>query len=407
MDFNPLSPEARANPYPGYEWLRREAPVHELEPFGVFALSRHSDILAALKSPEIFSSSGMRAMMSGQTGMMGSTTEPGRMGQITQANSLISSDGEIHDRLRAVVNRGFTPRRIAELEPRVRKVTAEAIDSIASAGEMDLVRDLAIPVPVRMIADILGVPGERLRDFKRWSDAIIESATGVGQDDRAREHFKAREEFLAFFDRAIEARRKSPGGDLISTLVRAEGAEDGSPSLSPDEVLSFTVLLLIAGNETTTNLIGNTLLALTDHPDQMEKVCANPGLIPNLVEEALRFDSPVQAIFRQTTRDVDVAGTMIPEGKLVMLLLGSANRDEDWLPNADRFDVTRELKGHIGFGFGVHFCLGASLARLEARVALETLLSRCRRIERTTETVEWIDSLILRGPKSLPLRFDA
>ncbi len=407
MDFNPLSPESRANPYPGYATLRREAPVHELEPFGVFALSRHSDILHALKTPETFSSSGMRAMMTGQTGMMGSSGEPGRMGRITEANSLISSDGEIHDRLRAVVNRGFTPRRIAELEPRIRKVAEEAIDSVAMAGEMDLVRDLAIPVPVRMIADILGVPGDRLHDFKRWSDAIIESSTGVAQDDRAEEHFRAREEFIEFFDAAIEARRKDPGDDLISTLVRAEGVEEGSTSLSPEEVLSFTVLLLIAGNETTTNLIGNTLIALTSHPDQMEKVCANPKLIPNLVEEALRFDSPVQAIFRQTTQDVEIAGGAIPAGKLVMLLLGSANRDEDWLPGADRFDVTRELKGHIGFGFGVHFCLGASLARLEAKVTLETLLSRCKRIERTTDTVEWIDSLILRGPKSLPLRFDA
>jgi cytochrome P450 len=403
MDFNPLSPESRANPYPGYAMLRREAPVHELEPFGVFALSRQADILHALKHPEIFSSSGMRAMMTGQTGMMGSA-DPGRMGAMTEANSLISSDGSIHDRLRSVVNRGFTPRRIAELEPRIRKIAEEAIDTVAVEGEMDLVTDLAIPVPVTVIADLLGVPRERLHDFKRWSDAIITSSTGVAQNDNSEADLQAQDEFLDFFEEAIAERRKNPGDDLISTLIRAE---DGEGTLSHGEVLSFTVLLLIAGNETTTNLLGNTLLALTDNPDQLDKVCANPSLIPNLVEEVLRYDSPVQGIFRQTACESELAGVAIPEGKLVMLLIGSGNRDENWLPDAATFDITREQKAHLGLGFGTHFCLGASLARLEAKVALETLFSRCANLRRTTDSVEWIDSLILRGPKSLPLRFDA
>jgi len=325
------------------------------------------------------------------------------MGALTEANSLISSDGEIHERLRAVVNRGFTPRRIAELEPRIRKIAEEAIDSVAVNGEMDLVTNLSIPVPVTVIADLLGVPRDRLKDFKRWSDAIITSSTGIAQDDNAAVHSEARDEFLDFFEEAIAERREQPGEDLISTLVRAE---QGGSALTAGEVLSFTVLLLVAGNETTTNLIGNTMLALTDHPDQLEKVCANLSLIPNLIEEALRFDSPVQGIFRQTMCDTELRGVTIPQGKLVMLLLGSANRDEEWLPGAGKFDITRDLKGHIGFGFGTHFCLGASLARLEAKVALETLFSRCANLRRTTDTVEWIDSLILRGPESLPLRFD-
>jgi cytochrome P450 len=403
MDFNPLSPESRANPYPGYAMLRREAPVYELEPFGVFALSRQADILYALKHPEFFSSSGMRAMMTGQTGMMGSAN-PGRMGALTEANSLISSDGSIHDRLRSVVNRGFTPRKIAELEPRIRKIAEEAIDAVALKGEMDLVTDLAIPVPVTVIADLLGVPRERLHDFKRWSDAIITSSTGVAQNDDAEANLQARDEFLDFFEQAIAERRKNPGDDLISTLIRAE---DGEGSLSHGEVLSFTTLLLIAGNETTTNLLGNTLLALTDNPDQLDKVYANPSLIPNLVEEVLRYDAPVQGIFRQTACESELEGVAIPEGKLVMLLIGSANRDENWLADAATFDITREQKAHLGLGFGTHFCLGASLARLEAKVALETLFSRCANLRRTTDKVEWIDSLILRGPKSLPLRFDA
>jgi len=402
MDFNPLSPESRANPYPGYALLRQEAPVHELEPFGIFAVSRQADVLHALKHPEIFSSSGMRAMMSGQTGMMGSSN-PGRMGTLTESNSLIASDGSIHDRLRSVVNRGFTPRRISELEPRIRKIAEEAIDAVAQKGEMDLVRDLSVPVPVTVIADLLGVPRERLHDFKRWSDAIIRSSTGVAENDNAEADLRARDEFLDFFEEAIAERRKNPGEDLISTLIRAE---QGEGTLSHGEVLSFTVLLLIAGNETTTNLLGNTLLALTDNPDQLEKVCADASLIPGLVEEALRYDSPVQGIFRQTACESELAGVTIPEGKLVMMLIGSANRDEEWLPDAATFDITREQKAHLGLGFGTHFCLGASLARLEAKVALETLFSRCANLRRTTDNVEWIDSLILRGPTSLPLRFD-
>ncbi len=392
----------RDSPYPGYSLLRREAPVHELEAFGVFTLSRQADILYALKHPEIFSSSGMRAMMSGQTGMMGSA-DPGRMNTVMEANSLISSDSTLHDRLRSVVNRGFTPRRIAELEPRVRKIAEEAVDAVAFKGEMDLVADLAIPVPVTVIADLLGVPRERLLDFKRWSDAIIRSSTGVAENENAEADAKAREEFLDFFEEAIAERRKNPGDDLISTLIRAE---QGEGTLSHGEVLSFTVLLLVAGNETTTNLLGNTLLALTDNPDQLRKVCANASLIPALVEEVLRYDSPVQGIFRQTACESELSGVTIPDGKLVMLLLGSANRDEEWLPDAATFDITREQKAHLGLGFGTHFCLGASLARLEAKVALETLLSRCANLRRTTDAVDWIDSLILRGPKSLPLRFD-
>ena len=171
-------------------------------------------------------------------------------------------------------------------------------------------------------------------------------------------------------------------------------------------MLAFAVLLLVAGNETTTNLLGNALLALTEHPEELSKVVERPELIEGLVEEVVRYDSPVQGLFRQTLEDTELAGVSIPKGKMVMVLLGSANRDEAWLPDASSFDVTRNLKGHVGFGFGIHFCLGASLARLEARVALEELLRSCRNIERTSANVEWIDSLILRGPKSVPLRFE-
>lgn len=404
MDYNPLSPESRANPYPGYALLRSEAPVHEIQPFGVFAVSRYRDVLNVLKSPDVYSSGGMRAMMAGQTGMMGNAANRGRTTTLLEANNLISSDPPIHDRLRAVVNRGFTPRRIAALEPRVREIARACLEHLPSSGEFDLVSTLSMPLPVRVIAELLGVPPERLHDFKRWSDVIVTSATGVTDEIDAETSLATREEFLDYFATAIAERRENPTDDLISTLIRAE---DGEGTLSEGEVLSFTILLLVAGNETTTNLLGNALLALTEHPEQLAKVADNPDMIPGLVEEALRYDSPVQAVMRLTVRDTELAGVDIPKDKMVMLLLGSANRDEDWLPDAATFDATRDLKGHIGFGFGVHFCLGASLARLEARVALEELFSRCRMLERTTDQVEWIDSLILRGPKRVALRFEA
>jgi len=404
MDYNPLAPESRANPYPGYELLRKEAPVHEIQAFGVFTVSRYADVLHVLKTPEIFSSLGMRAMMRGETGMMGGLQNQGRSSVLMESDNLIATDPPIHDRLRAVVNRGFTPRRISALEPRIREIATECLDNVVESGRMDLVADLSMPLPVRVIAELLGVPPERLHDFKRWSDAIITSATGVAEGTDPEKSLRAREEFLDFFAEAIDIRRKNPTDDLISTLIRAE---QGEGTLSEGEVLAFTVLLLVAGNETTTNLLGNALLALTDHPAELAKVADHPELVGGLIEEALRFDSPVQAIFRQTLAETELAGVTIPEGKNVMVLLGSANRDEAWLPDASEFNVTRDTKGHIGFGFGIHFCLGASLARLEARVSLEELFRRCKNLERTTSSVEWIDSLILRGPKALPLQFDA
>jgi len=404
MDYNPLAPESRIDPYPGYALLRKEAPVHEIQPFGVFAVSRYRDVLHVLKTPDVYSSQGMRAMMAGETGMMGSGREQGRTSSILQADNLIASDPPVHDRLRAIVNRGFTPRRIAALEDRIREIAVEELEKVATKGEMDLVADLSMPLPVRVIAELLGVPPERLHDFKRWSDTIITSATGVTGSTDPEASLRAREEFLDFFAQAIALRRENPSDDLISTLIRAEVGEG---TLSENEVLAFTVLLLVAGNETTTNLLGNALLALTEHPGELERVSRDTELIPSLVEEVVRYDSPVQAIMRQTTSDADLSGVAIPKGKMVMVLLGSANRDEEWLPDAQRFDAARNPKGHVGFGFGLHFCLGASLARLEARVALEELVARCRKIERKTSEIEWIDSLILRGPRSLPLRFDA
>jgi cytochrome P450 len=418
--FDPMRPEMRANPYPAYAELRRLAPVHRIESTGAWAVSRYRDALFVLRRPDLFSSSAMKTMMmGGVTGNGGlakafAGADPARLGALLQqlpipiaefatSRSLISVDPPVHGPLRSLVNRGFTPRRIAELEPRIREIARESLAAVEEKGEFDLVADLAIPLPVTVIAEMLGVEADRHADFKHWSDCIISGITGSAGSIRPEALLQAFSELCAYITREIEERRARPREDLITTLTRAEA---GETALSPVEVMGFTLLLLVAGNETTTNLLGNTMLALLEHPDQLARVQRDPGLIPSLVEEMLRFDPPAQFVFRAATRDAELAGTRISAGDTVMALLASANRDEEQFPDGDRFDVARNPQAHLGFGVGIHFCLGASLARLEARVTLEELLARFARFERLEPAVEYIDSVLVRGPRRLPLRFE-
>jgi cytochrome P450 len=287
---------------------------------------------------------------------------------------------------------------VAEMEPRIREIAGELLDRVVPSGEIELVGDLATPLPVTIIAEILGVDPDRRDDFKRWSNAVVGGIGGTADDIAGRQ--RDREEFFAYFSEAIEERRRAPSDDLISAVLKAE---EQDVALTPDEIASFTMLLLIAGNETTTNLIGNAMLALLDHPDQLDAVAGDPSLIPNMVEEALRYDSPVQFLLRATTAETEVGGTTIPAGSPVVPMFASANRDSARFPDADTFDITRNAQGHIAFGLGPHFCLGAPLARLEAKVAFEELFARAQRFERRSEEVDRIDSVLLRGLRSLPL----
>ncbi|MCI0776945.1 MAG: cytochrome P450 [Chloroflexi bacterium] len=386
VQYNPLLPEVRENPYPYYAELRRDHPVYPLGEQGAVVVSRYEDVAFVLRSHEHFSS-----------GAMGSLAGSGEM--------LIGSDPPGHTRLRSLVNRAFTPAMVAALEPRIREVAAELLDRAGSRGEMDLVSELANPLPVTIIAEILGVDSALRDDFKRWSHSTVSGSAGsqASDDERARAA-KDRQEFSDYFLQAIEERRREPRDDLISALVRAEDEEH---ALTADEVLAFTQLLLIAGNETTTNLIGNMVLALLEHPEQLQRVLDDRSLIPNTVEEALRYDSPVQFLFRTAAHDVELAGTAIKQGTVVLPLYASANRDERKFPDPDRFDVTRNAQGHLAFGYGIHFCLGAPLARLEAKVALEELLARFPRLSRKSDAVDRLDSFFLRGLKELPLTIGA
>ncbi|HEY8154218.1 MAG TPA: cytochrome P450 [Myxococcota bacterium] len=420
ISFDPMRAEMRANPYPAYAELRRHSPVHRIASSGVYVLSRYADVLFTLRRPDLFSSSAMKAMMmggftgGGNLGMGFSGAEAARLGALLQqmpiklpefiaSRSLIAADPPVHGPMRSLVNRGFTPRRIAALEPRIREIARGALAAVEEKGEFDLVEDLAIPLPVTVIAEMLGVEAERHADFKHWSDCIISGITGTAEGMRPETLLQAFAELSEYVARVVEERRAQPREDLISTMILAG---EGETALTPVEAMGFTLLLLVAGNETTTNLLGNSMLALLDHPDQLARVQQDPSLVPALVEETLRYDPPAQFVYRTATRDVELAGTRIPAGSTVMVLLASANRDDAQFPDGERFDVARNPQGHLGFGVGIHFCLGASLARLEARVTLEELLTRFEEFERVDPAVEYIDSVLVRGPRRLPLRFE-
>ncbi|TMA36062.1 MAG: cytochrome P450 [Deltaproteobacteria bacterium] len=415
IEFDPLA--AHADPYPIYRRLRDEAPVHYNEQRRLWSVTRFDDVMQVLKTPELFSSRAMFTMIMGGGNeklppltpetlrFMWNIVTRMHFNPLTfwKARNLIAEDGERHSSMRAIVNRGFTPRQIAEWEPRVREVVEECLAPLRRGEPFDVVADLAVPVPVTIIAEMLGVPPELHRDFKRWSDFTIGLATAPDRDERLWDWRGMQPvlEFLVAMKRLTGERRAQPRGDLISTIL---AEQEGATALTDREVIQFVLLLLVAGNETTTNLIGNLANALLEHPDQLRVVAADPSRIPALVEEGLRYDSPVQVVFRKTTDETEIRGARIPKGEYVAVFLGSANRDERRFPDPDRLDVDRDAQGFPGFGFGKHFCLGASLARLEARVAFETLVPELLKLERAERTLARIDSFLIRGPKRLPLR---
>jgi cytochrome P450 len=387
--FDVASPEVLRNPYALFAQIRRAAPVSRLMPMGFLGVGRYQDVLNVLQNSKHFSNSGYTAAI-----------PPEMRGPAGVEVSIVHTDPPRHGKLRGLVTKAFTPRTVTQLEPRIRQIAHELVDAVASKGDFDLVHDVAIPLPMIVIAELLGVEPERRRDFKRWTGDLVSAFSMITSDNAARVTASARE-FYTYFGKVLAERRREPREDLISLLL--QGEVDGA-RLTSQEVLSFVNTLLIAGNETTTGLIGNTLVALTNHPDTLTEVRANPSLIPNLVEEVLRYESPEQCIFRQTTTDVEVDGELIPQGAVVLPLLASANRDESRFPDPDRFDIHRDTKGHLAFGMGIHFCLGAPLARLEAKVLLEVMLSRMEDLQRVEQEVAWQPSFFIRKPQRLRLR---
>jgi cytochrome P450 family 130 len=381
LRYDPRSPAFHADPYAVYRRLRDEAPCHHDPDTGSFALSRFEDVLRVANDPVGFSSEG-------------TSVGTGLLPQIQQL------DPPRHDELRALVSTVFTPRRVAAMEARVRAIARSLLDAMAARREPDLLRDFARYVPSAVIGDMIGVPPERQEAFLHWTEAMVAIPQGVGTQA---EHVRAPAEAIyAEFARLLEERGRARRDDLMSALLDAE--LDGR-QLSRDELLGFCFVLIVAGNDTTTNLIANGAVLLASHPDQRAWLAADATRIPAAVEEMVRFESPAQALPRIARRDQELHGVRVPARAEVKLLWGSANRDEREFPDPDRFDARREPRRHLGFGFGVHFCLGASLARLEARVAFEELLARFPRYA-VVGRPGWLTSVWARAHDAVAVRLE-
>jgi hypothetical protein len=382
----PLEPDVfsesfREDPYPIYDALRRDRPVYQEPRYGGYLLTRFDDVCDALLDAATFSSA----------------NGPGPMpsSSLSTTAALPATDPPHHDQLRALVNKGFTPRRVSESEPRISETMNRLIADLDD--DFDIVPAISVPLPVIVIAEMLGVETERLPDFRKWSDAFV----GLLESPPTPELMDAAQGLLGYFSGLAEARRKDPKDDLISAVVHAE--IDGR-RLEQSELDGFFIVLLVAGNETTTNLISNQMRILSERPDLWKRLRDDRSLVPAAVEETVRFDCPVQNLGRHTTRDVELHGTTIPKDSRVIVSYGAANRDPEAFEAPNEFRPERSEKKHMGFGQGVHFCLGAGLARLEGRIALNALLDRFETIEPGGAPPVRMQSSVIRGFESLRLR---
>jgi cytochrome P450 len=381
-----FSDEMRRNPYPPYDQLRAASPVlHVPPPFDAWLIFDYEGVKRALNDHDTFSSA---------------VPAP--------RNWFLFFDPPRHTKLRALISRAFTPRVVANLEPRIRELSRQLLDETIERGEMDLAADYAVPLPMKVIAEMIGIPAEDWPRFKRWSDGILRLsyARSGGEEAAAagREFGAVTAEMSAYLTEAVARRRAAPRDDLLTRLVEAE--VDGE-RLAHDEILGFFQLLVVGGQETTTNLIDNAILCFIEHPAQLARVRATPGLLPSAIEEVLRYRAPLQWMMRTPRRDVEVHGQVIPAGRLVLPMIGSANRDPRVFFDAGRFDVARDPNPHLAFGHGIHACLGAPLARLEARIALADLLERVRDFRlASAEPWEPRRALHVHGPARLPVRFE-
>ena len=380
-----FDPAVANDPYPFYAYLRREAPVAPLGLMDLWGIARHEDVLRVLRDPETFSSVVGQRLIDGE-----------------ELPSMLFNDPPIHTRLRGLIAKAFTPRVVELQRDSIASRAHELVDAMLAKSDPDIVLDLAYPLPVMVIAHMLGVADGDHATFKRWSDAIIENVAPIllTGDDSALTGVN--QEFDAYFSKRLAKLRREPEDNLLSELVHVETDEG---KLTELELLMFCRLLLVAGNETTTGLIVNATRAFSEYPEVLARVRADLSLLPAALEEALRYYAPFPATFRRTTRDVEVAGTTIPKDTRVLVFLASANRDERAFESPDEFRLDRGTNRHVAFGMGIHYCVGAPLARLEAEIALRDLLPRLSGVS----TLPNQDAALLRpgGPKSLRVSFDA
>jgi cytochrome P450 len=378
-----FSDDARRDPYPLYDRIRSTLPVLREPRSGVWMVFDYDGVNRVLTDHATFSSA-------------------------RGPDWIIFMDPPRHTKLRALISRAFTPRSTANLEPRIREISRQLLDRAIERGEMDLAADFSVPLPMAVIAEMLGIPVEDRPRFVRWNDVLLNMSYtipgGEGKDAAIADFFAVTAEMDAYLAGVLDQRRAEPRDDLLTRLMQAE--VDGE-RLTQSEMLGFFQGLLLAGSETTMNLINLAVLCFLEHPEQLALLRSRPDLLPSAIEEVLRYRSPLQWMYRYTTRDVELHGEVIPARKLVLAVIGSANRDPRHFPDPNRFDITRDPNPHIAFGHGVHFCMGAPLARLEAKIALSDLLERCKGLRRASdEPWQPRKGLHVHGPARLPIRFE-
>ena len=415
--------EIRSNPYPFYEQLRNQDPVHWDEELGFWVFSRYSDI-DALYTDERFSRA--QGLMRGFERLPESERQIAEPVYHSFSQTVFYSDPPYHTHLRGLMNHAFTPRRVEQLRPSIQKLVDQLLDATQTKANIDLIRDLAYPLPVMVIAELLGLPAEDRDRFKQWSDDLFAILGTVRHksSDLLQRAAKSLAEMTDYVRDLSRQRRESPQDDLLTALLSVTADEDVCPyphglsssdgkgelirekrirsPLTEEELVANINILLSTGHETTTHLLGNGLLAL-QHPEQMQRLQAGSILLVSAIEEMLRYDSPVQITYRSALQDAQINGKLIRKGDLVNTIVGSANRDPERFAHPDRFDITRNEGRHLGFGRGIHFCIGAPLVRLEAEIVFETILRRFPHINLVTEKLEWQEHPIFRGLKSLPV----
>ena len=376
VSYNPISSRTRAYPFDKYEELRRKDPVHRLRTINAWVLTEYEDANAVLRDHARFSRD---------------------YGGKSAYRSMLDTDPPDHTRLRTLVSKAFTPRSVADLAPRIQQIVDDLLDATEGRDRFDLIDAFAYTLSVIVIAEMLGVPSEDIDVFRGWSSDVALSVEPTVNDEQQRRIEESGEKLYEYFEGIIEQRRRDPQDDMITALI---AAEDEGDRLSHEELLSTLLLLLVAGNETTRNLIGNGTLALVRNPDQLERLRDEPDLIDSAINEMLRYDSPVQLDGRMANEEVEIGGKVIMPGQRAICLLGAANRDPSVFTNPDVFDIGRQEASHIAFGRGIHYCLGAPLAMLEGRIAFSSLMKRFSSIRLLSEP-EYREQVVLRGVKEL------
>jgi cytochrome P450 len=401
--FNPMAPSYQANPYPLYAELRRDTPVFYSQQHGCWVVTRHADINAVLKQPKIFSSVGSLQANVALPPSVAAVMETG----LGSARLMVESDEPVHTRMRTVVNKAFTPQRIAQLEPQVREITDALIDAFLADGQADLAKQLSNLLPGLVICDLFGVPRADFPQLKRWSNDWLEILSGGAPEERlvacAHGFVASQQYFLA----QIHARQARPREDLLTVMLPAELG--GTAAMSAAEAAYNALDIFVAGHETTSHAIENGLALLFAHPEQLDQLRKNPALIPNAVEEILRMDTSVLGLFRVTKSAAELSGVTIPENARVFLLFSAANHDAAQFSDPEGFDIQRaNARDHLALSRGIHVCLGASLARLELRIALERLLTRLPNLRPAANAApQRLEHFWIRGYTSLPIAWDA